>query len=143
ASGPPRSAPGWLEKPNVSKPWPNMGWLKALTNCASKRTDTRSVIRVVFATAKSTFHRKGPRRAPKPRRPSANVGYRKLAATSSGLANIFGTPPGVLRTPNPFGPIVGLLTRVITITSGLMGINPWDAPVLAVSPNSVPQAELS
>src|SRR5258708_39879354 len=103
-----RSAPGWLEK-KESGPLPNITWLNALTNCTSKRVDTRSVMRVVFAKPKSTFQRNGPRMAPNPRVLSAKVGYRKrpvavghcstvTQATASGFWNAFGTPP-VLPVP--------------------------------------------
>src|SRR5229473_5251963 len=92
APGPDKSIPGWLEK-NESPPLPNITWLKALTNCTSNRVDTRSVMRVCFDTAKSTFQRIGPRTRPNPSVLSAKVGYRKPATTASGFLNIFGTPP--------------------------------------------------
>src|SRR6267143_1301026 len=111
----PISAPGWKEK-KESLPLPNITWLNALTNCTSKRVDIRSVMRVFLITAKSKFHRKGPRMAPKPSVASEKVACRKLAATASGLANIFGGPVGPLFEPNPLGPIVGLLLRVSLIT---------------------------
>src|SRR5256885_16244043 len=92
APGPDMSMPGWFEK-YESPPLPNITWLKALTNCASKRVDTGSVMRMRFDTAKSRFQRIGPRTRPNPRVLSANVGYRKAATTASGFWNIFGTPP--------------------------------------------------
>src|SRR6266481_205730 len=109
ACGNPISAPGWKEK-KESLPEPNITWLNALTNCTSKRVEKRSVMRVFLATAKSTFHRKGPRIAPKPSVASEKVACRKLAATASGLANAFGGP-GLLFEPNPLGPIVLLWLR--------------------------------
>src|SRR5215469_816061 len=92
-----RSNPGWLEK-KESGPLPNITWLKALTNCTSKRVDTRSVIRVNLDTARSTFQRIGPRTRPNPSVLSANVGYRKAATIASGFRNMFGTP---LELPEP------------------------------------------
>src|SRR6266566_3207357 len=56
APGPDMSMPGWLEK-YESPPLPNMTWLKALTNCTSNRVEKRSVMRVIFDKAKSTFQR--------------------------------------------------------------------------------------
>src|SRR6266851_2074479 len=87
-----RSAPGWLEK-KESGPLPNITWLNALRNWTSNRVETRSVMRDIFITPKSTFQRNGPRTRPNPSVLSANVGYRKPATTASGFWNIFGTPP--------------------------------------------------
>src|SRR5215472_5338663 len=136
------SIPGWLEK-KESPPLPRTsGWLNALTNCTSKRVEKRSVMRVVLASAKSTFQRHGPRMAPKPNVLSAKVAYRNLATTVSGFGNAFGTP-FVLFAPYPDEDRVGLLFRVSVTTPPFMGISPWLLPFAAWEPNSVPHAEES